>query len=274
MDIDINLAEKSSKYYLTEVDKVSTSIYCYHDLMGEHFIPTHKHKKGQFLYTEGGLVYVTLENQTYYLPARHYMWIPPHTKHSIYPSSPKVKMRNLYFPVKKNDLPFYFQEGIYPVNDLLLQLLMYTKQWKGDILKSQKSKFPITQAIKVLLPQLSSQPLLLNLPKPKDERLILIVDYLLAHLHKELSTETIAAHFNMSAKTLYRLFKKDVQVSFIQYYTLLRMFKALEYLLTQKFTIADVATKVGYNSIPTFSNTFTKIIGKRPSHYLTINEIY
>ena len=37
MDIDINLAEKSSKYYLTEVDKVSTSIYCYHDLMGEHF---------------------------------------------------------------------------------------------------------------------------------------------------------------------------------------------------------------------------------------------
>ena len=121
---------------------------------------------------------------------------------------------------------------------------------------------------------MSKQPLLLNLPQPKDERLIKISEYLLENLHKELKSTSIATHFNMSSKTLYRLFKKDVQISFIQYYTLLRMFKALEFLLTQQFTIAEVALKVGYNSVPTFSNTFTKIIGKRPSAYITINEIY
>lgn len=274
MDKYINLANKSSKYYLTEVDKREKDIYCHHDLMGEHFIETHKHDKAQFLYTEGGLVYVKTSTQTYFLPARHYMWIPAGITHSIYPSSPEVKMRNLYFPVKKDENIFYSQEGIYPVNNLLLQLLLFTKQWNGNIKKSQKDKYPIVLALKVLLPQLSKQPLLLNLPQPKDERLIKISEYLLENLHKELKSTSIATHFNMSSKTLYRLFKKDVQISFIQYYTLLRMFKALEFLLTQQFTIAEVALKVGYNSVPTFSNTFTKIIGKRPSAYITINEIY
>ncbi|WP_229736655.1 helix-turn-helix domain-containing protein [Bizionia arctica] len=31
---------------------------------------------------------------------------------------------------------------------------------------------------------------------------------------------------------------------------------------------------VGYNSLPTFSNTFMKIMGRRPSEYRKTNEIY
>ena len=67
--------------------------------MGETFIESHSHQKGQFLYTEGGVVHVKTINRVYYLPARHYMWIPAGVTHAIYPNSPKVIIRNLYFPM-------------------------------------------------------------------------------------------------------------------------------------------------------------------------------
>ena len=44
--------------------------------MGELFVPTHKHNKAQLLYAEGDVVFVTTETKTYFLPARHFIWIP------------------------------------------------------------------------------------------------------------------------------------------------------------------------------------------------------
>ncbi|GLB53655.1 AraC family transcriptional regulator [Neptunitalea chrysea] len=263
-----------TKYYLTEVDKQSASVYCYHDLMGEVFIEPHVHKKGQFIYTEGGVVFIKTETKTHYLPARHYMWIPPGVEHSIYPSSPKVIMRNLYFPIKSLDNSYFYKEGIYPVNNLLFELLLYTKNWKGDILSKNKSRFTIVMAFKVLIEQSATQTLLLNLPQATDDRLKKIIKYISTNVQHEHSLTLLATRYGVSEKTLYRLFKKDVGMPFIRYFALLRIFKSLEYLVDNDYTIAEIANKVGYSSVPTFSTTFCKIIGKRPSEYRKANEIY
>ncbi len=62
----------------------------------------------------------------------------------------------------------------------------------------------------------------------------------------------------MSERSFHRLFKGDFNMTFIHYYTLLRMFKAVEYILENKYTIGEIALMVGYSSLPTFSNTFQK----------------
>ncbi|WP_262492864.1 AraC family transcriptional regulator [Mesonia mobilis] len=248
-------------------------MYCYHNPMGEVSIESHSHQKAQFLYTEGGLVYVKNELEEFYLPARHFMWIPPGVEHAIFPSSPKVVMRNLYFPVQKNDKAFYFQPGIYPVNDMLLQLLLFTESWNGDILPQDQEKFPIAVAFKVLLPQISNTPVLLNLPVARDERLKRVTHLLRKDLSKNRSIAEIAQQFSISERTLHRLFKKDMNISFIRYYTLLRIFTAIEYIIEGKYTIAEIALMVGYASLPSFSNTFTKIVGKRPTEYYKSNYI-
>jgi len=61
-------------------------------------------------------------------------------------------------------------------------------------------------------------------------------------------------------------------MSFIQYYTILRMLTALKYLLNDKMSVQQVAARVGYSSLPTFSNTFYKIVGVRPSEYVKNKE--
>lgn len=263
---------KTEKYYTKDVDTDKNSIYCHHDLMGELLIPTHKHEKAQLLYTEGGIVYVTTETKTYFLPARHFMWIPHNIAHSIHPSSENVMMRNLYFPVDKNEHSFYDNEGIYPVNDLLLQMMLFTNRWNGNLKKGSRNFF-IARAIKAILPEICETNLPLALPTAKDKRLLKVIAYLDDHLDETIFFSKLAEKFGFSERSLYRLFQKDLGMSFIQFFTIRRMLRAIELLLEKRLPVSEVAVAVGYNSIPTFSNTFYKILGQRPSDYLNGVEI-
>lgn len=256
------------RYYMTEVDAHADSIYCHHAMMGEHVIMEHSHRKGQFLYTEGGIVFLRTEEKSYFLPARHYIWIPPGIKHSIHPSSPEVTMRNLYFPKFDTDTAFYNKVNIYPVNDLLIELIMFTNRWNGNIFPSDGSKYIIAKAFKMILPELSQTELPLALPYPKHEKLKDIVQFLESNMEQNIHSKNLAQTFDMSERTLARLFQKELNMSFIQYYTILRMLTALKLLLDDKISINEVALRVGYSSLPTFSNTFYKMIGVRPSDYV------
>lgn len=258
---------KLDKYYVTKVDAVPDSIYCHHDLMGELFVPTHKHDKAQLLYTEGDVVFVTTQTKTYFLPARHFIWLPAGVEHSIHPKSENVMIRNLYFPVYSGEDIFFTKEGIYPVNNLLLQMMLFTNKWNGDLLKDSPN-FTIASAIKAILPQICVSKLPLELPQAKDARLSTVLTYIDDNLSESLFFSDVALKFGFSERSLYRLFEKDLGMSFIQYYTIRRVLKAIELLVDKRFSVKEVSTMVGYNSVPSFSNTFFKILGQRPSDYL------
>ncbi|EFK57139.1 AraC family transcriptional regulator [Sphingobacterium spiritivorum] len=261
-------AKYVDRYYMTEVDAFEDSIYCHHKVMGESFIAEHMHQKGQFLYTEGGVVFLKTPDKSFFLPARHYIWIPSGMKHSIHPSSPEVIMRNLYFPKFETDTDFFDKINIYPVNDLLIELIMFTNRWNGNIFPVEEPKYSIAKAFKLILPELSQTELPLALPYPSHTKLKDIITYLDSRIEENVSFKDVAKQFDISERTLARLFQKELNMSFIQYYTILRMLKALKLLLDEKLTVNEVALKVGYSSLPTFSNTFNKIVGLRPSEYV------
>lgn len=257
-----------SRFFLTEVDKIPDTVYCLHDQMGENQIETHSHHKGQFLYTEGGVVYIITEEKTFFLPARHYMWIPPEKAHSIHADSGNVIMRNLYFPITENDAAFYFRTAIYPVNDLLYQMILFTNTWNGHVGRTNSSHFLFVSAFKEILPEVSKFSLPLALPEVTDPRLRKLIDYLNVNMQESIQFSDLAREFSYSHRTLSRLFQQVLGMSFVQFFTILRMMKALQLLLEDNMSINEVAMQVGYESVPTFSNTFNKIIGIRPSEYM------
>jgi AraC-like DNA-binding protein len=244
-----------------------------HDLMGENGIAAHQHRKGQFLYTEGGIVHVKAEEKTFFLPARHYMWIAPGVLHSIHPGSEAVMMRNLYFPAEKGEGLFYSKTAIYPVNDLLLQMIWFSNRWNGDIDKADKSSYRFALALKSILPEISFFNLPLVLPYAKDERLKKVIMFMNDHLHEPVIFPKLARHFGFSERSLSRLFHNDVGISFIQYLTFQRIMRALQLLLEDKLSVKEAASGVGYNSIPTFSTTFNRIVGVRPSEYVKMKGV-
>jgi AraC-like DNA-binding protein len=258
----------SDPYYLTEVDKRPETIYCMHDRMGENDIPLHAHNKGQFLYTEGGIVHVATSQKTFFLPARHYMWIPPQIAHTIHPGSPDVTMRNLYFPIQENDSSFYAETAIYPVNDLLLQMIIFSNRWSGDLDENDRSSYFFAQALKYLLPEVSMYTLPLAVPYAKDKRLDKIIRFMSDNIQETIILPHLSRQFGFSERSLSRLFHNDLGMSFNQYLTIKRMMLALQLLLEEDKSVKEVAALVGYNSVPTFSTTFNRITGIRPSEYV------
>lgn len=257
---------QEERYYLTEVDKVPDSVYCHHGAFDESFVPPHRHQKGQFLYTEGGIVYVKTSTRTFFLPSRHFIWIAPSETHSIHPSTEKAIMRNLYFPVSDALEEFVHTTRIYPVNDLLFHLLEYTSSVKGDILPGDEN-YTIARAFFILMQKFSHSSLPLALPFPENEKLRNIVSYLNKHLGRKITLPDVADHFSISLRSLTRLFAKDLNMTFIEYLTTLRILKALELLLETRKSVSEICFSVGYNSVPTFSNVFYKMVGIRPVEY-------
>ena len=103
--------------------------------------------------------------------------------------------------------------------------------------------------------------------KVKDPKLKEITQFLDNNLDQNIMLSDLAQRFDINERSLHRLFKKDTNISFIKFFTIIRMYKAIDYLSQKKYSISEIASKVGYSSIPTFSNTFYKVIGKRPSDY-------
>jgi AraC-like DNA-binding protein len=252
-----------------ELEKEKNSIYCHTTISDEVFVPLHKHtNRGQLIYSEGGKVYITDGNKVWYLPARHYMWIPAGMQHSVKLSMPSVLLWIIYFPLWKNELSFFKKPGVYPVNDLLLELIYFTRNWKGHITKRDETKFFFASGIKALLPEISKHGLPFNLPTPKDPKLEKVIRYLHDNLSEHLLIKDVAKKFEISERTLARLFRKDLKMTFINYLTILRIIHSVELLALGNLTIKEICFEVGYESVPTFSNVFKKALGVRPTEYI------
>ncbi len=261
------------RLYLTEVDKYPESIYCLHDILGEKSVPRHEHAKGQFIYVEGRGVYVYTDEKSYFLPSRHFMWIPPHTMHWLDVYNTNVLVRNLYIPVSESDPDFFRKCGVYPVNDLLLHMITYTSNWSGQILSGNLPAYHFVMGFKYILTTNENLALKLAIPTASDERLKAILIYMEENLQKSDNFIDVARRFHFSERTLSRLFSKDLGISFGQYNTILRMIKAIQLLLEGNYPINEIAEKVGYCSIPTFSNSFTKMTGMRPTEFVKLKSV-
>lgn len=249
------------------VERFDAGAFCLHQPHDSGDVPMHAHNKDQLLYTEGGVVYVFTENKTWYLPARHYIWLPAGVKHSTRANSPSVFVRSIYFEHTADAHEFYQQAGIYAVNDMLLAMIYHTEGW-GYVPPSDHRRHQFVMAIQAILPEVSRQQLQFTLPFPKDARLVPMVEYLQAHIAETHGVATLSKKFGISERSLERLFHSNMKMSCMSYMRTLRILRALELLTTTKLTVNEIAQRVGYESTPTFSNTFQQIMGVRPKAYV------
>src|SRR5262249_31916889 len=64
-----------------------------------------------------------------------------------------------------------------------------------------------------------------------------------------------------------RIFRRELGVSPVQYLTAVRLFEAKRLLHATSLNVADIACRVGYVGIGTFTTRFTTLVGVSPGHY-------
>lgn len=252
--------------YLKNIDLKPKSIYVVHEKL-ERSLPVHSHIKGQLTYVEGGVAYIYIKNKTYIIPARHYVWIPKGQEHFLKVRHSATVTRSLYFYTEDDATdPFYDKLGIYPVNNLLLEMITYTGRWMGYIEKKDPG-YAFLAAIKNILPQLSPKSFPIALPTTSNARLRPVVLYLSQNFDQPLTLEGIGERFGMGERTLSRLFQSTMNISFLQYFKLLRTVRAIEMIMQGDKTTTEIAYLTGYNSLAAFSKAFYQLTNIRPSDF-------
>jgi AraC-like DNA-binding protein len=253
--------------YLADIDTIPDSVFVMTDKV-ERKWPMHAHEKGQLTYVEGGIAYCNLPDRSFVIPARHYIWIPKHQEHYIQVRHSRfTATRNIYFYNSDDQQsPFYSRMGIYPVNELLLQMINYTSRWKGHI-RPGETGFRFLASLKDILPEVSTTTLPVALPTTTHERLLPIIQYIARHFDQEITLESLSNEFDISPRTLSRLFHNILNMSFVQYLKMLRVVKGIEMILQTNQTLSEIAYQTGYSNIAAFSKVFYQVTNKRPSAF-------
>lgn len=102
----------------------------------------------------------------------------------------------------------------------------------------------------------------------EEERPILaITRYLQEHLSEDVSLSVLAEEFHLSAQYISQLFKNEIGVNFLAYFTNIRMERAKKLLLSSSASIGEISEQLGFGDYRVFTKVFKKAEGVTPSQY-------
>ncbi|MDP4181923.1 MAG: AraC family transcriptional regulator [Bacillota bacterium] len=94
-----------------------------------------------------------------------------------------------------------------------------------------------------------------------------LINYIKENLHSDLSVERIAELFSISASYLRKIFKAEIGEPIKEFIDKERMKEAKRLLENPKIKIGEIAGKIGYISVSSFTRAFKQETGKTPGEY-------
>lgn len=226
----------------------------------------HKHEKAQLIYVESGFQYLTVNGKIYLLPQNHVAWIPPNAIHKTNSHSEMIKLMIIFFEVSKSDL-FYHEVNIFSVPPVLKEMIKYAEKWSRNIEESADENI-FLKALYNELPNFVADAIQLHISLPDDKRLSKAIKYLNNNYTKDLKMDELSEIAALSLRSIERIFKKETGLTLSKYQQMLRIIKSLELLSTHKWTISEIAYKVGYKSLQAYTNSFKSVMQYSPSDFL------
>ena len=222
-------------------------------------IARHHHDRDQLLWSVSGTMRVRTDDEAWIVPPDRAVYLPAQTEHAI-DIRGEVGMRTLYIaPDIGRGLPA--KPMVLEVSDLLRALvlalveepLLYDETGRGGAIAA----LTFSEIAK-------ARPLPFMLPMPKDPRIGRICEALLDDPALDRTLDTWADEAGASARTLARLFERELGMGFAAWRQRVRLHSATEALVTGQ-SIAAVAARNGYRSTSAFTVAFRKTMGLAPS---------
>ena len=85
--------------------------------------------------------------------------------------------------------------------------------------------------------------------------------------NSDFNAKQLANIMNMRQATLYRKLKKHTDLTAVELIRKMRMTQAALLLTNSKYSIVEIAERVGFNDLPTFRKHFSDMFGTSPSKY-------
>jgi AraC-like DNA-binding protein len=220
----------------------------------------HSHPGAQVAYAAHGVIRVSVVDSTWVVPPTRAIWVPPQMAHRV-EMLENAELRTLYIDATRAPLPL----GECKVIEVapLLALLIEELSAERAARKSPRQKL-LTELILHEIGRAHSLPL--AIPMPKDKRLVALCERLIREPSLPLGLKALAPQMGASERTMGRLFRRELNMSFNQWRTKLRLMHAVS-LAASNRSFASIAEALGYQSQSAFSAMFRRTLGKSPSAF-------
>ena len=231
------------------------------DFPNGHVIPFHQHARSQLLYASSGVMTVTTADGMWVVPPFRAVWIPALVKHQI-SCSGRLSMRTLY--IKPEVVPNLPRSCcVVTVPPVLKELILYATTLP-HLYKPDSPEERIMKVILDFIQILKVTPL--DLPIPRDRRLQKIFVALAKNPAEKRTLEGWGKTVGATSRTLARLFRSEIGMSFTQWRQQVRILEGLRRLAGEE-PVTTVALDLGYESPSAFIAMFRKALGSTPGQY-------
>jgi AraC-like DNA-binding protein len=226
---------------------------------------THMHREAQLVYAAKGTMQVTTPEGRWLVPPDRAVWVPALLEHSIDVLA-DIQMRTLYFDVawlaREKRSASLAAEFVVRVSPLLHQAIL-------ALFDAGNGRERIELLIRLVMLELhQAEDAATFIPLPHEPRCRRAADIVLADPTGAHEIETLARAVGTSARTLSRLFASETQLSFKSWCQRARIAAAIERLsVDANLSVKQLASDLGYASVPAFSHAFRQVTGKTPTEF-------
>ncbi|MES9543375.1 helix-turn-helix domain-containing protein [Actinomadura sp. NPDC000600] len=219
-------------------------------------IDAHRHDDHQIAYAGRGVVAVTTSAGSWVAPADRAIWIPAGAVHS-HQAHGELELHLVGLPAADNPLGLD-EPAVLGVSPLLRELILaYTRDPDDDTPARARLRDVLLDQLRVS----SQQPL--HLPAPTVPHLKALCAILHADPADNRTLAELGREVGASERTLSRLFRADLGMTFPQWRTQLRLYHALV-LLAEDTPVTTVAHRCGWSSASSFIDVFRRAFGHTP----------
>ncbi|WP_406193448.1 helix-turn-helix transcriptional regulator [Kitasatospora sp. NBC_01560] len=219
-------------------------------------IDAHRHDGHQIVHASRGVVAVTTDAGSWIAPATRAIWVPAGTVHA-HQAHGEVELHLVGLPARDNPLELT-EPTVLAVGPLLRELILAHTRTPYD-------GSPERERLRaVLLDQVRASPQQpLRLPTPTAPPLKAVCGILLANPADDRTLGALGREVGAGERTLSRLFRADLGMTFPQWRTQLRLYQALV-LLAEDVPVTTVAHRCGWSSASAFIDVFRRAFGHTP----------
>jgi AraC-like DNA-binding protein len=228
-------------------------------------LDTHIHREAQLVYAARGTMQVTTPKGRWLVPPDRAVWVPARLEHSIDVLA-DIDMRTLYFDrawlAREPRSDSLRSEFVVRVSRLLHQTILALFDGRNN---PERTGLLVKLAIFELHHAEDSATFI---PLPHEPRCRRAADIVLRAPAASHEIETLAQQVGTSARTLSRLFSSQTQLSFKTWCQRARIAAAIERLsMEANVSVKQLASALGYASVPAFSHAFRQVTGKTPTEF-------
>ncbi|MFF0488468.1 helix-turn-helix domain-containing protein [Nocardia sp. NPDC004068] len=220
---------------------------------------SHAHSRGHLVYAARGVLSVHTEGGTSIVPADRIAWTPAGFPH-FHRAHGETDMRIIFLPdAIARRVPE--RPAVFLASGLAREVVLALT---GERTHDRAARDRLHRVLVDELREAREQPL--HLPEPRDDRLRTLAAILYENPSENGTLAELGRRIGASSRTLSRLLRAELGMTFYEWRTQLRVYHALV-LLAEGHDTVRVAHACGWSNPSTFISAFTGLLGTTPGRY-------